>query len=929
MDISSGDLCEVRYAMNRVEKSVTSGIRNPRSGVRIGIFLATGILLVSVLGIFGTALTTDQVFVFRDAAHFYYPLFEWTANQWQLGQVPLWNPLEDLGAPVVADSTSSVFYPGKLLFFLPGPFGFWYKAFIVIHVLLCGLTSFRLARHWHCHVSAATLAAVSYALSGNVLFQYCNVVYLVGAAWLPAAILTGDRLIKRGGAGNAVRLAFCLAMMVLGGDAQSAYHAGIMLVGLAWLSRRAGNKGEEPGFKRKTVRLILAASLAIGLAGVQWLPSANWIGSSTRASHDAPRNVYEFGRSCLKQDGKANFGPTLLGVTQPGHHSNVFEFSVGPWRFIELLWPNVGGKMFPQNQRWMNAIPAEGRVWTPTLYMGLLPVLLASLSFRLRGGSARRRFLSWCALLSALAGLGGYGVGWLLSEIHYDLGGSGELPVGAPFGGLYWLLTVVLPGYVYFRYPAKLWIIGTLAISQLAAASFDRAAGANGRARVRLMRRIAVLAIVSALFARFAPTNLGMWLSDPANVPFGPLDIRSVQPQMMASMVHTTLLACGILTIVWFNAADRKIVPRRWILVFLTAFELVVAHQWLVPLAPIAAMKQTHFAAIRRRAPRPVAVDSNVPIRFFRGITSWYPRWVSHRSSTRLEEVLWWNNVTLYPKHHLDQGLGVVTSRSSLRSAHQDELFAAVFKTTGAKSLPVQFLKDLGVSCQITSEPGGPEPLPAEPGYWSTKTHISQNLQQFARVHLDTSRPPRRVWIVNQIEWVPPVDPRENSALASYCERITRSTSEPILRDLQSSAVAESPTTPELPEFELSSRAAPSERIDENRSEIIHYSEQRVDLAAQLMAPGLVLLNDTYTAGWKAFVTQKGRDKSRQVPIYRTNGIMRGVYLPAGNFKIEMRYEPKDFYLGATISAVSWIACLLYLVVHFRLQFIGRFRTHT
>ena len=39
---------------------------------------------------------------------------------------------------------------------------------------------------------------------------------------------------------------------------------------------------------------------------------------------------------------------------------------------------------------------------------------------------------------------------------------------------MYWLLVVILPGYAYFRYPAKLMVIAALGLSQLAAFGLDR-----------------------------------------------------------------------------------------------------------------------------------------------------------------------------------------------------------------------------------------------------------------------------------------------------------------------------------------------------------------------------------------------------------------------------------------------------------------------
>ena len=73
-------------------------------------------IAIPLAALFGPALVSDQSFAMRDAAHFYYPLFEWCCREWAAGRVPLWNPYENCGLPVLADTTSSVFYPGKLSF---------------------------------------------------------------------------------------------------------------------------------------------------------------------------------------------------------------------------------------------------------------------------------------------------------------------------------------------------------------------------------------------------------------------------------------------------------------------------------------------------------------------------------------------------------------------------------------------------------------------------------------------------------------------------------------------------------------------------------------------------------------------------------------------------------------------------------------------
>ena len=78
-------------------------------------------ILIPLLWSFGSTLTGARVCAYRDTAHFYYPLYAWTSRCWSQGEIPLWNPQENIGTPVAAEATSAVFYPGQLIFALPGP----------------------------------------------------------------------------------------------------------------------------------------------------------------------------------------------------------------------------------------------------------------------------------------------------------------------------------------------------------------------------------------------------------------------------------------------------------------------------------------------------------------------------------------------------------------------------------------------------------------------------------------------------------------------------------------------------------------------------------------------------------------------------------------------------------------------------------------
>ena len=127
---------------------------------RLIVLVGTGVLLA---WFFAPAVIGTSGFAFRDAAHYYHPLFEYVRGEWLAGRPPLWNPYENIGVPLVAQATSSLFYPGKLLFALPLEYGRLYHLYVVLHVVLAAATSFGLARHLRASSLGAGLAAISYA----------------------------------------------------------------------------------------------------------------------------------------------------------------------------------------------------------------------------------------------------------------------------------------------------------------------------------------------------------------------------------------------------------------------------------------------------------------------------------------------------------------------------------------------------------------------------------------------------------------------------------------------------------------------------------------------------------------------------------------------------------------------------------------------
>ncbi len=87
---------------------------------------------------------------------------------------------------------------------------------------------------------------------------------------------------------------------------------------------------------------------------------------------------------------------------------------------------------------------------------------------------------------------------------------------------------------------------------------------------------------------------------------------------------------------------------------------------------------------------------------------------------------------------------------------------------------------------------------------------------------------------------------------------------------------------------------------------IKEHSLNKVLIEADLYAPGLLVLSDACYPGWKAFVDGK------ETRIYRTNYVMRGVFLPKGRHSVEFKYEPFSFKVGGLLSLTTFVLILGY-----------------
>jgi hypothetical protein len=101
----------------------------------------------------------------------------------------------------------------------------------------------------------------------------------------------------------------------------------------------------------------------------------------------------------------------------------------------------------------------------------------------------------------------------------------------------------------------------------------------------------------------------------------------------------------------------------------------------------------------------------------------------------------------------------------------------------------------------------------------------------------------------------------------------------------------------------------PAPRIDPPQqgatAEYVRYGLQEFSLNVTATGNNLLFLSEVYYPhGWKAFID------GQETPIHQLNYLFRGVVVPAGTHRLEMKFDPDSFRYGKNISLVSNIFLL-------------------
>ncbi|MAG35191.1 MAG: hypothetical protein CL878_02940 [Dehalococcoidia bacterium] len=207
-----------------------------------------------------------------------------TADYFQLGRLPLWNPYNGLGVPLLGDGELAPLSPLKLpLFVFPTMQA--YSAYLLLCLYIAGLAAYTLARLIGLSRTGSLLAATSFSLSAWVLLHIHNI-EMPPLVLLPLVLWVLEHLHRKPSLGGGMVVGLTMGFVSLTGHPEGALWTGVagafyvtlrVLGDAAGIMRRRGLSAARGFITPRVVALLLAILVFSGIAALTIVPLYNLI----------------------------------------------------------------------------------------------------------------------------------------------------------------------------------------------------------------------------------------------------------------------------------------------------------------------------------------------------------------------------------------------------------------------------------------------------------------------------------------------------------------------------------------------------------------------------------------------------------------------------------------------------------------------------
>ena len=367
------------------------------------------LILVTLVLLFLHKMAFSNLILARgDTFLYFYPYWQAAAAALREARVPLWNPNIFMGTPLLANSQVGFFYPLNWPFwwFMDTPYAV--NASILLHLFIAGSGTYLAARKvMAVDCSSATVAAVAFALGGYLTAQVEHINQIQGLSWLPWFLLvigSSKPTSRRSWLSSVLAIAALFSFQLLAGHTQTAFITAVALV--IWIFAQNVSEYVTDVQELQQKRVKLRRFVLSFLIVI----SSGLLALMLVAIQIVP-----------------TLELTRLSGRQGGLPSNeVLSFSLHPLLITRALLPAYGQSLFSE-------------------YVAFLPLTILALAI-VGAWQWRNRAGVFAALALTLVGL------------LFALG---------LYNPLNWLLAQ-LPGFSYFRAPARWLVLYALGMSLLA-----------------------------------------------------------------------------------------------------------------------------------------------------------------------------------------------------------------------------------------------------------------------------------------------------------------------------------------------------------------------------------------------------------------------------------------------------------------------------
>lgn len=224
--------------------------------------IKNGIFIVGVILIAHFQLVLKIFYTKWDNLSAFFP-YRYTSNHfWRLGELPLWDPYQNLGYPMHANPQGYVWYPLTQVFALFGEYSpYFMNLESTMHICIAALGVYFLFKGLKITNWASIIGSVSFGLSGFITGSSHMIGFTIAAAWLPWILLFFLKCLYEDKFSNYLFLAILGMLQLTGSYIAFSIVLVYILVGIIFYKLRTKTI-DKP---KKTILRLLLISLPVFL----------------------------------------------------------------------------------------------------------------------------------------------------------------------------------------------------------------------------------------------------------------------------------------------------------------------------------------------------------------------------------------------------------------------------------------------------------------------------------------------------------------------------------------------------------------------------------------------------------------------------------------------------------------------------------------